>query len=290
MSARKVEKIIEPTNAPFEQVVAKLVDSTAQFAFFDLPKHYPHSPLRYPGGKNRAVKAIYSCIPADEKTLCSPFLGGASIELALSTRMQVYGYDVFSPLVDFWRVLLDEQELLVKRVESYYPLSRTKFYSLQKRYTTLEDKVERAAAFFVLNRSSFSGTTLSGGMSPGHPRFTPSAIERLRDFEATNFQVGCADFRESIAKHPNDFLYLDPPYMNGHALYGLKGDTHKGFNHQELADILHKRERWIMSYNDCSTIREYYSDNPILSLEWVYGMSKDKKSSEVLILSKDLAI
>jgi DNA adenine methylase len=290
MSARKVEKVIEPINAPFEQVVARLVDSTAQYAFFDVPKHYPHSPLRYPGGKNRAVKAIYSCIPANETTLCSPFLGGGSIELACSTRMQVYGYDVFSPLVDFWQVLLDNQELLAKRVERYYPLSRTKFYSLQKRYTTLKDKVERAAAFFVLNRSSFSGTTLSGGMSPGHPRFTLSAIERLRSFQATNFEVGCADFRESITNHPDAFLYLDPPYMNGHELYGLKGDTHKDFKHQELADILHNRERWIMSYNDCTTIRELYPDNPILSLEWVYGMSKNKKSSEVLILSRDLAV
>jgi len=78
--------------------------------------------------------------------------------------------------------------------------------------------------------------------------------------------------------------------MNGHALYGINGDTHKDFNHQELADMLLKRERWIMSYNDCSTIRELYSDNPILSIEWVYGMSKNKQSSEVLILSKDLTI
>ncbi len=177
MSARKVEKLIELIDAPFEQVAARLVDSVAQFAFFDAPKHYPHSPLRYPGGKNRAVKAIYSCIPAKETKLCSPFLGGGSIELACTTRMQVYGYDVFSPLVDFWQVLLDDQELLVNRVERYYPLSRTKFYSLQKRYTKLKDQVERAAAFFVLNRSSFSGTTLSGGMSPGHPRFTESAID-----------------------------------------------------------------------------------------------------------------
>jgi DNA adenine methylase len=127
-------------------------------------------------------------------------------------------------------------------------------------------------------------------MSPGHPRFTESAIERLRSFQVTNFEVGCADFRESIPKHSDAFLYLDPPYMNGHALYGINGDTHKDFNHQELADMLYKRERWIMSYNDCSTIRELYADNPILSLEWVYGMSKNKQSSEVLILSKDLAI
>jgi len=297
MSARKVEKIIEPINAPFENIVARLVGSNDS----DRPAlrpvlcppsltKYPHSPLRYPGGKNRAVRAIYPCIPASETRLCSPFLGGGSIELACSTRMQVSGYDIFSPLVDFWQILLENRELLVQRVESYLPLSKPKFYNLQERYTHLEDKVERAAAFFVLNRSSFSGTTLSGGMSPGHPRFNESAIERLRTFQATNFSVGCADFRESIANHADDFLYLDPPYVNGHALYGIKGDTHKDFNHQELADILHHRERWIMSYNDCHTIRELYHDNPILSLEWVYGMSKDKQSNEILVLSPDLAV
>ena len=58
----------------------------------ELAKRFPHSPLRYPGGKNRAIKAIYSIIPQSERKLCSPFLGGASIELACTTRMQVYGY------------------------------------------------------------------------------------------------------------------------------------------------------------------------------------------------------
>ena len=290
MTPRNVEKYIEPIEAPFEQIVSKLVDGEPQGAFIEIPKNYPKSPLRYPGGKNRAIKAIYACIPQNETKLCSPFLGGASIELACTPKMQVYGYDVFSPLVDFWQVLMGHPNLLAQRVERYYPLSRSKFYNLQKRYVNLESQVERAAAFYVLNRSSFSGTTLSGGMSPGHPRFTESSIERLRSFKADNFNVECADFREAIPKHEDAFLYLDPPYINGQALYGLKGDTHKDFNHQALADILHKRDRWIMSYNDRDEIRELYKDNPILSVEWIYGMSKNKQSSEILVLSKDLAV
>jgi DNA adenine methylase len=148
--------------------------------------------------------------------------------------------------------------------------------------------VERAAAFFVLNRSSFSGTTSSGGMSPGHPRFTQSAIDRLRTFHADNFHVECSDYRDVIPKHDDAFLYLDPPYMNGQALYGIKGDTHKGFDHRALADLLNKRERWIMSYNDSLEIRELYKEQPILSVEWIYGMSKNKQSNEILILSRDL--
>jgi len=289
MTPRPIEKYIEPLNGAFENIVANLIGGESQEEFIKLPKVFPRSPLRYPGGKTRAVKSIYSCIPQNETILCSPFMGGGSIELACTTRMKVYGSDVFEPLIAFWDILLAEPEKLIERVKSYYPLSRAKFYNLQKRYTNLDDEIERAAGFFVLNRSSFSGTTLSGGMSPGHPRFTESAIERLRTFKASNIEVECADFKDSIPNHADAFLYLDPPYMNGQDLYGIKGDTHKGFDHKALSELLHQRDRWIMSYNDCPAIRELYKGNQILAVEWVYGMSKNKKSNEVLILSPDLA-
>jgi len=126
--------------ATFEQKVAHLGET------LEFPKVIPRSPLRYPGGKNRAVKSIYTFIPNNETKLCSPFLGGASIELACSTRMQVYGADIFEPLTDFWRVLLSNPELLVSRVERYYPLSRTKFYNLQKRHVHLSSTLSIHAA------------------------------------------------------------------------------------------------------------------------------------------------
>lgn len=289
MTPRPVEKHIEPIKGPFENIIARLVDGEPQEEFIAFPKRFPRSPLRYPGGKTRAVKSIYSCIPQNETKLCSPFLGGASIELACTTRMKVYGSDIFEPLIAFWHVLLTNPDLLIERVKSYYPLSKPKFYNLQKRYVNLDDEVERAAVFFVLNRASFSGTTLSGGMSPEHPRFTESAIERLQVFSTENFEVECADYRDKIPKHEDAFLYLDPPYLNGQKLYGIRGDTHRDFDHNALAGLLHKRDRWIMSYNDCDEIRKLYKNNPILSVEWIYGMSRNKKSNEILVLSKELA-
>ncbi|MDR2425727.1 MAG: DNA adenine methylase [Endomicrobium sp.] len=247
------------------------------------------SPLRYPGGKSRAVPQIIDeYIPKGLPALCSPFIGGGSIELALASRgTRVYGYDAFEPLVRFWQVLLKDAPHLAEVVRKYKIMTPAMFYNLQKTFFNLKDRVEIAAAFFALNRSSFSGTTLSGGMSPGHPRFTPSIIEQLEKFSIKNLTVNLMDFKKSIPKHANDFLYCDPPYLTEQKLYGNRGDQHVGFDHKGLAELLISRDGWILSYNNCEQIRNMYKGHRIITTKWTYGMGNSKKSNEVLILSKD---
>ena len=249
------------------------------------------SPLPYPGGKTRAVQQIVALFPPDLDTLASPFVGGGSVELACASQgIRVYGYDGFEPLVDFWQVSLEDAATLAEVACRYYPLSRDKFYELQKRYFTLPGRVERAAAFFVLNRSSYSGTTLSGGMSPGHPRFTDRAIRRLANLRVDRLSVVHADFKVSLATHRNNFLYLDPPYANGSNLYGNRGDIHQDFDHEGLARLLHSRDSWVLSYNDCKMVQDLYLGYKFFRPEWTYGMSNRKSSNEVLILSGDVRL
>ena len=146
------------------------------------------------------------------------------------------------------------------------------------------------AKFYVINRSSFSGATFSGGYSESaaHQRFTNSAVQRLRDFSGDNLKVGCEDFEVAIANHPRAFLYLDPPYMLkvNNTLYGINGDLHRGFDHQRLHAILSRRRRWVLSYNDDPKIRDLYCDYEVITAAWSYGMNKTKKSSEIIILGK----
>lgn len=240
--------------------------------------------LRYPGGKSRAVKTIKKYIPKEIKVLFSPFLGGASVELSCAADgITVYGSDGFSPLIDFWQEALDNAEGLAELVSKFYPMTRDNFYRLQKNYHSLQNRKDRAAAFYTLNRCSFSGTTLSGGMSPKCPRFTASAIDRLRNFQNKNLNVYQSDYKEVLISHNDKFLYLDPPYANGGKLYGRKGDMHNDFNHFDLAKLLNKRDGWILSYNDCQLVRDLYSKYPIYKPEWTYGMSSKKESKEVLI-------
>ena len=107
----------------------------------------------------------------------------------------------------------------------------------------------------------------------------------MRNFHIANFSVELLDFHTSIERHPNRFLYLDPPYANGERLYGDKGDMHESFDHVGLAEILTGRSNWILSYNDCDYIRELYANFERKSLNWTYGMNATKRSNEILIWS-----
>jgi DNA adenine methylase len=255
------------------------------------------SPLRYPGGKTRAVKTILEFIPEDCGELCSPFLGGGSVELALAEKgTKVYGYDSFEPLVWFWKALLNKPAELARAANSFrkdsndFELNNVKVKGLLRedfdeiRKNLKEEtkfSILNAARFYAINRSSFSGATFSGGWSrrAAYARFTDSSIKRVKDFKEPNIVVECKDFKESIPLHPDAFLYLDPPYMlaseEQERLYGKSGDKHKGFDHKGLYNILKERDNWLLSYSgDGKAILDMYSDFVTYDVTgaWTYGM------------------
>jgi DNA adenine methylase len=230
---------------------------------------------------------ITQLIPKDVTELMSPFFGGGSVELACAAQgIKVYGYDVFKPLVAFWQLFLQDPAYLAAKVQEYYPLTKERFYQLQKLHLDEETELQ-GVLFFVLNRASFSGTTLSGGCSESsvQERFTQSAIDRLLSCQTQGVSVNWADFHDAMEKHPDTFMYLDPPYMIQSSLYGNRGSTHKGFDHLGLHQKLCQRKGWILSYNNCEQIQELYRDFEIVYPDWKYGMSKNKESKEILIMN-----
>ena len=274
------------------------------------------SPLRYPGGKSRAVKEIVSYIIPNmpkNNNVCSPFFGGGSIEIYLAKLgYRVYGYDTFPPLVIFWKTLLRDPRRLANDVEKKLGVSKAEFVSIQDSF---RDRYERfskvgcAATFYLLNRTSYSGTTLSGGMATDNdktkrwerrnPRFNQASVERLRNFSVKNLTVDMHDFEKSIGKHKDALVYADPPYYVGKKkLYGNQGDMQfTQDDHERLAGILKRRKRWILSYNDVPEVRELYRGfmRRKIKLSWSYGMSgvksrKKKHSNEILIYSNDIKI
>ena len=157
-----------------------------------------------------------------------------------------------------------------------------------------DDGLEQAAAYFSINRCSFSGATLSGGFSSQSmkSRFTESSIGRLEKLDTSKLSMEKLDGVEFIEKYWNEdddtlFFFVDPPYYlnKGSNLYGNNGDMHKDFDHNKLFDTLKYKNRWMLTYNDCEYIRNLYKEFKIIDASWAYGMNKTKKSSEIIILS-----
>ncbi len=257
------------------------------------------SGLRYPGGKSRSIKHIIKYIP-ERKIYVSPFLGGGSIELELTKRKDsiIYGYDIFNPLITYWKCLIEDSNKLSQEIEKLHSITKEQFMIYRKelllsletdKESKLKSNFELAAKYFALNRSSFSGTTLSGGYSKesAEKRFTKTSIERVKSFNHKNIIVNHSDFIDTINKHSQDFLYLDPPYYTAKKLYGKNGEQ-QNINHDLLFKLLNQRDNWILSYDNCEYINNLYKDYCKLYPKWNYGMSKDKKSKEILIFSHDI--
>lgn len=249
--------------------------------------------FRYIGGKARGRDIITRYIPGDVSEICAPFLGGGAVELALAERgVHIHGYDVFEPLANCWQQVKRDAAAVADAAQGYFPLDRDGFYNLQDSYWGITDAVTRAGAFYAINRTSFSGLTFSGGYS-GPARFTESSLRKLRSVTIPNINIEVADFATSLVRHPDAFVYADPPYLlppNKATLYGVRGDAHRNFDHRHLAEILRDRPGlWLLSYNNVEKVRHLYQGFPMVPTTWAYGSSRNKGDTELLILSHELA-
>jgi len=246
------------------------------------------SPLRYPGGKTRAIKLLDTYIPEGKTTLLSPFLGGGSFELYCRSKgMTVFANDLFRPLYIFWKTLKERPSELQASVQAMCPVTKEAFGAIRREILEMTDELEIAAAYYLVNRCSFSGSTFCGGFSQqsADGRMNQSAIDRLTTVSLENVTLSNSDCVQFLADHPetdNTFVYADPPYYIPTYVYGKDGDMHEGFDHARFATELKKRSDWVLSYNDCPYIRELYAECTITSAQWAYGMSI-KPSSELII-------
>jgi len=274
----------------------------------DTYKRVALSPIRYAGGKTLAVGHVVELIPDDVERVVSPFFGGGSIEIAIAKHLEipVVGYDIFDILMNYWQHQISQPQQLYDALVELKPtkVEHERVRKMLKRVWNKELVLDplTLAAYFVFNFNLSYGPGFMGWSSHIYldsQRYY-RMIERVKRFRAENLTVECADFRDIMAQHRDDFLYLDPPYyLDGDSkmfrgIYPMRNIPvhHEGFSHDELRDLLRQhRGGFVLSYNDCTTIREYYDGYDISTPSWQYTMGQGetrrenyiKKSHELLI-------
>lgn len=262
------------------------------------------SPLRYPGGKSRAVGFLKDFVPREFSAYFEPFFGGGSLGIYLAQKaefkgIKIYANDLNFDLFCFWQILKTQNKALISEISTIkhdFKDGRALYEALLARREADLSELERAADFFVLNRITFSGLIDCGGYSQKafESRFTASSIERLKDMDKilANVEFSCEDYAKTLQKaDENAFVFLDPPYFSAakSRLYGKKGDLHTHFEHENLHEILQNlRAKFVLTYDDSAFVRELYKDFYTLGFSVQYGMnnfkqSKANKGQELLI-------
>ena len=112
------------------------------------------SPLRYPGGKTRAISILSSYVSTyfpTKKVLLSPFFGGGSFELFMTTKgYTVHGNDLFAPLYTFWTTAQSDCHTLAAAIKEHMPMTKEKFHQLRE--SILQEKDMKAATSYFMRR------------------------------------------------------------------------------------------------------------------------------------------
>lgn len=249
------------------------------------------SPLRYPGGKSRVAKKLVDLFPQDIKLYAEPFLGGGSVFLEVCERypnIPKIGCDLDQDLIGFWQALRDNGDLLLlfAKATLKLPPDKLREYCLKLKEEEAKGEGLCPPQFYVLNRCSFNGSITKGGLSPTFSRFTEkqcNLLDKYEDLLSNKVWFLNQDFLTFFRTNQEDagnFYFIDPPYVGIDNLY-----KHGSIDHDMLFSCLdfNCKARWMMTINDHPYIRKTYKDYNIETLDMVYGMSKNKKQSELLI-------
>ena len=269
------------------------------------------TPLRYPGGKSRAVSKLFQYIPNlyNVKEFREPFLGGGSVALEITKRyphIDVWVNDLYEPLYNFWCELQHSGHQLqgeiegLKNVHCNQDSARCLFLEMKEVINDEEkSNFDRAIAFYIVNKCSFSGLTESSSFSPqaSDSNFSLNGIGRLHEYSELiqSWTITNLSYERMLTDDWDSkgiFTYMDPPYDIKDNLYGKKGGMHKGFDHDMFAS---ECDKWtspmLISYNSDQIVKDRFKEWTVGEFAHTYTMrsvgcyNKDQAKRKELVLT-----
>ena len=247
------------------------------------------TPLRYPGGKSRAITKMSRFLPdmSKYKEYREPFLGGGSVALYMTKQyphLEVWVNDLYEPLANFWQQLQHEGDEITTRLRTFkttYPTPDKARELFNESKELVNDAgaslVTRAVSFYIVNKCSFSGLTESSSFSKqaSESNFSLRGIEKLPEYSKLieHWTITNLTYERMLTDEKNVFTYLDPPYEIGDRLYGKKGDLHKYFDHDRFAeDCDGQTNHQMISYNSSQVIKNRFKNWNAAEFDLTYTM------------------
>jgi site-specific DNA-adenine methylase len=247
------------------------------------------TPMRYPGGKSRACEKMGPYFPdlRNYDEFREPFLGGGSVAIYITKKypnLDIWVNDLYEPLVNFWQQLqifgIDLKDKLVdlKTSNNTPELARELFLKAKEQINDQSlPSIDRAVAFYIVNKCSFSGLTESSSFSQqaSIANFSLRGIEKLPAYSKLieKWRITNYSYDYLMDGNKGAFMYLDPPYDIKDNLYGNKGSMHKRFDHDKFAaDCDANNMDQLISYNSDQLVKDRFKNWNAAEFDLTYTM------------------
>ena len=249
------------------------------------------TPLRYPGGKSRACTKMQYYFPdlRNYTEFREPFLGGGSVAIHVSKmypHLKITVNDLYEPLINFWMNLQmfgSDLSSEIKKLKLAHPNQKSAEGLFKESKKIVNDNtktnIERAVAFYIVNKCSFSGLTECSSFSKqaSDSNFSLRGIEKLPEYSEiiSNWHINSYSYEYCLRENIHDglFMYLDPPYDIKDNLYGKKGAMHKKFDHDKFAeDCDGHTSDMMVSYNSSQLVKDRFKNWTVTEFDLTYTM------------------
>ncbi len=277
------------------------------------------SPIKWVGGKGRLLAELRGLRPIKFGRYFEPFLGGGAHFLDLGHgEVKSFLSDANADLILTWRAIRDDPDGLTRHLDelsSSVPYTRPSYEAIRREYNeqAQEDGTERAAWFIYLNKTGFNGLyrvnrkglfnvpfgkTANGERPALHGEATIALVSRALQ----GAELHCSDFRGAwtIGRGPlpDDFVYLDPPYVPASITSDFTGYTAGKFGESAQRDLAREfvslAERGVLvlaSNSDTPLVRQLYDGFPMTKVTRSGSVScnvaKRQRVGELIIRSHE---
>lgn len=223
------------------------------------------------GGKKSLRELIVSLFPLYYERYIEVFGGGGWVLFHKPPGNDFEVYNDFNGLLtNLYRCVREKPNELIDAL--YFVLNSREDFDIVKEALARDSPtsdVIRASYFYQLIRYSYASGLTSFGSQP-HDMWSNFPLIEQAHRRLSKVVVENKDFEKLIRQYdrPVSFFYADPPYFETEKYYKNVGeDGFKKEDHIRLRDTLMGIEgKFLLSYNDCSFIRELY-DAPNIQIE-----------------------
>lgn len=202
--------------------------------------------LKWAGGKSQMLDVLLPKVPTHYGKYIEPFFGGGALFFALRPENAVIA-DSNPELVNLYTQIRDHVEDVISTLAGYKN-EREQFLQVRSLDWTKLPPVDAAARTIYLNKTCFNGLYRVNRRGQFNTPFGKYKNPKICDAQALraaskalrNAMIVCGDYATVLAEYaePDDFVFLDPPYIPVSEYSDFKRYTKEQFgiaDHSRLA-------------------------------------------------------